>query len=142
MQCVCPDLAACIKTTLRHFYSKPCFEGQVFIKSIDKLVELGYCAAMAYGCYEQYNILLQSFFLSHPERKRLKLQGVFAQTVAELINKGALYAKIKGCPPLDEEFTRVAIEVRDLMVLHQLSDAATLYQLFKPIVETVPRALN
>ena len=132
-------LAACIKTTLRHFYSKPCFEGQVFIKSIDKLVELGFCAAMAYGCYEKYSTLLQSFFLSHPDRKRLKLQGVFAQSVAELMNEGALYAKVKGCAPFDEEFTQVALETLNLMVAHQVTDATTLHALFKPFVSPVKR---
>ena len=132
-------LAACIKTTLRHFHSKPCPEGGVFIKSIDKLVELGYCAAMTYGCYEKYDALLQLFLFSHPDRKRLKLQNVFTQTVAELMYEGALYAKVKGCAPLDEEFTQVALETLNLMVTHQIADATTLHSLFKPFVAPVKR---
>ena len=132
-------LAACIKTTLRHFHSKPCPEGQVFIKSIDKLVELGYCAAMTYGCYEKYDALLQLFLFSHPDRKRLKLQNVFTQTVAELMYEGALYTKVKGCAPLDEEFTRVALEILNLMVTHQVADVTTLHSLFKPFVAPVKR---
>ena len=64
---------------------------------------------------------------------------MFAQSVAELMNEGALYAKIKGCAPQDEEFTKVALDILHLMVTHQATDAATLHALFKPFVAPVKR---
>ena len=138
-------LATFIEANLLHFHSTPSPDEATFIKLLDELVGIGLCAAMAYGCYEKYSTTLRLFTISHPDRKQPKLRDIFAKSSAKLINKGMLYAKIKGCAPFDEQFTKAAIEIYNLMVTRCENNESTLLRLFRPMTASVKKpweALN
>ena len=132
-------LATLIEAVLLHFQSKPSPDEETFIILLDELVWAGLYAAMAYGCYEKYSTTLRLFTISHPDRKQPKLRDIFAKSSAKLINKGMLYAKIKGCAPFDEQFTKAAIEIYDLMVTRCENNESTLLRLFRPMTASVKK---
>ncbi len=129
-------LATLIEAILLQFQSKPSPDEETFINLLDELVRLGLYAAIAYGCYEKGNITLRLFNIS---KKQPKLRDLFAQSSAKLIKKGVWYAKIKGCAPFDEQFTKAARATYNLMVTHRKNDATTLLKLFAPMTASVKR---
>jgi len=128
------DLANYIEAVLRQLHSKPSSEGKAFLKSLELLVNYGLGAATVHNDVDQYGATLQSFFISHPDKRQLKFLKLFARSAAELINESTYQIKVKPLAGLSSEFTKIALQVREVMVNQLCAEASSLQRLFMPIV--------
>ena len=128
------DLANHIEAVLRQFQSKPSSEGKAFLKSLELLINYGLGAATVHNDIDQYDVTLQSFFISHPDKRQLKFLKLFARSAAELINESTYQIKVKPLAGLSSEFTKVALQVREVMVKQLCAEASSLTRLFMPII--------